>query len=89
MGVYVPKFTKLNPDEVHIGRGRESAQLRQLYVQAIKSSDAGRIELGRGERPGTAKRLLAEASKAAGSKVRSTWDDSRQRVLLWKRTGLR
>ena len=85
----MPKFTKLSPDEVHVGRGRDTAQQRALYVEAIRSSDAGRIELGRGERPGTVKRLLAEASRAAGIKVRSAWEDSRRRVLLWKRTGLR
>ena len=85
----MPKFTKLKTDEVQIGRGRETGQQRPLSVEAIKSSDAGRIELGRGERPGTAKRLLTEASKAAGIKVRSAWEDGRQRVLLWKRTGLR
>lgn len=85
----MPKFTKLNPDEVQIGRGREAAQQRQLYVEAIKSSDAGRIELARGERAGTAKRLLAEASKVARIKVRSTFEDGRRRVLIWKRTGLR
>ena len=85
----MPKFTKLKPEEVQIGRGRETGQQRPLYFEAIRASDAGRIELGRGERPGTAKRLLAEASKVAGIKVRSAWEDSRKRVLLWKRTGLR
>ena len=85
----MPKFTKLKPDEVQIGRGRETAQQRPLYVAAIRASGAGRIELARGERPATAKRLLAEASKAAGIKVRSAWEDGRKRVLLWKRTGLR
>ena len=83
----MPKFMKLDPKNVHVGRGMAAAEARRLYVDALKSGDAGKIELQRGEKPTVAKRHLAEASREAGIKVRSSWEDGRQRVLLWKRVG--
>ncbi len=56
-----------------------------MYVEAIRNSEAGTIELTRGEKASRIKRLLAEASKETGIRVRSTWEDKNQRVLLWKR----
>ena len=81
------KFKKLAPKDVVLGRGRSALEARGPYVEAIKAGQAGRIELTRGERPMTVKRLLQEASKEAGVRVRSSWEDSGQRALLWKRTG--
>ena len=57
------------------------------YVEALRGSDAGKLDLGRGENPTRVKRLLAEAAKEAGTKVRSSWEDKTHRVLLWKKVG--
>ena len=80
-------FTPKEAAEVLIGRERASAQERQMYAEALQSSDAGTIELSRGEKASRIKRLLAEASKETGVRVRSTWEDKNQRILLWKRVG--
>jgi hypothetical protein len=82
----MPKFTKLNPAEVHVGRGRTAFEARKNFVDAVKSGDAGRIDLDRGDKPATVKRLLQEAAKEAGVKVRSTWTDPSQKTLIWKKT---
>jgi hypothetical protein len=83
----VPKFTKLTPDDVVVGRGRASAELRLPFIAALKGSQAGRIELERGDKPGTVKRLLQEASKESGIRIRSTWETKDQKSLVWKRVG--
>ncbi len=56
------------------------------YVRALESCEAGKIELERGEDPAAVKRLLREASRETGIRVRSSWEDSEQRVLFWKKT---
>jgi hypothetical protein len=84
----MPKFETLNPDDIAIGRGRAAAEARKLYITAISEGDAGRITLDRAERSSTVKRLLGEASKQSGIRVRSSWSDKTQRVLLWKRVGV-
>ena len=84
----MPRFTKLSPRQVVLGRGRAALQAREPFVQAIKEGQAGSIHLQRDERPATVKRLLREASKDAGIRVRSSWEDSSQQVLLWKRVGV-
>lgn len=83
----MPKFTPMEPSEVLIGRARAAAEERAEYVEAVSGSDAGKIELGRGESPTRTKRLLSEAAKQAGTKVRSSWEDKSRRVLLWKKVG--
>ena len=83
----MPKFTKLAPNDVVLGRGRSAAETRKPFVEAINGGQAGRIELERGEKPATVKRMLQEASKQAGVPVRSSWEDATQRALLWKRAG--
>jgi hypothetical protein len=83
----MPKFTKLNPNDVAIGRGRAALEARPPYIEALKVGDAGKIELQRGDKPATVKRLLQEASKHTGIKIRSSWADNSQKILLWKRTG--
>ena len=83
----MPKFTKLSPRQVVLGRGRAALQAREPFVQAIKEGQAGSIHLQRGEKAATVKRLLREASKDAGIRVRSSWEDASQQVLLWKRVG--
>ena len=83
----MPTFTKLEPKDVQIGRGRAAHEARQPYRDALTSGDAGRIELGRGEKASTVKTQLGLASKEVGFKVRSSWEDKTQRVLLWKKTG--
>ena len=80
-------FTPKEAAEVLIGRERASAQERQMYAEALRGADAGTIELSRGEKASRIKRLLAEASKETGIRVRSTWEDKNQRILLWKRVG--
>ncbi|MBT5772760.1 MAG: hypothetical protein HOH95_00100 [Dehalococcoidia bacterium] len=84
----MPKFETLNPDDIAIGRGRAAAEARKLYIAAIGQGDAGRITLDRVEKSSTVKRLLSEASKQCGIRVRSSWADKTQRVLLWKRVGV-
>jgi hypothetical protein len=83
----MPKFQKLDPSQVVLGRGRANALRRRPFVDAIRSAQAGRIELDRGEDPAATKRLLRQASREAGIKVRSSWEDASQRALLWKRVG--
>ncbi len=83
----MPKFTKMSPRDVLIGRGRLAAERRVPFIEALRAGDAGKIELERGDRPQVVKRVLAEAAKETGIKVRSSWDDKSQRALLWKRTG--
>lgn len=80
------KFTKLDPAEVAVGRGRAALQARTPYIEALRAGDAGRIDLSRGERPAGVKRLLQQAAKDAGVRIRSSWTDSSQKSLLWKKT---
>lgn len=83
----MPKFQALNPNDVVLGRGRANALAVRPYVDAILAGDAGRIELDDGDDGAAVKRLLRKASKQAGIKVRSSWEDNSKRVLLWKRVG--
>ncbi len=83
----MPKFTRMNPKEVQIGRGRIAAERRVPFIEALRAGDAGKIELERDDRPQVVKRVLAEAAKETGIKVRSSWEDKNERTLLWKRTG--
>lgn len=65
-----------------------AAEERRAYVEHLEAADAGRIELERGDSPGRAKRVLAEAAKEAGVRIRSSWEDPKtKRALLWKRVG--
>ncbi len=82
----MPKFSKLDPSDVHIGRGRTAFEARKKYMEAVRAGEAGRIDLERGDRPATVKRQLQEAAKEAGLKVRSSWTDGRQKTLVWKKT---
>ena len=83
----MPTFKKLRPSEVVLGRGRAASEARRAYVEAIKASQAGRVDLDRSDRPDTVKAQLRKAAQEAGIKVRSSWEDSGQKALLWKRTG--
>ena len=83
----MPKFTRLDTKDVQLGRARNAHEARQRNRDALSSSDAGSIELTRGDVPSTVKRHLSDAAKEVGTKVRSSWDDGRQRVLLWKKVG--
>lgn len=83
----MPRFQKLDATQVVLGRGRANAVKRRPFVDAIKASQAGRIELERGDDPAATKRLLRQASRDAGIKVRSSWEDDSHRALLWKRVG--
>jgi hypothetical protein len=81
----MPRFKKLDPSEVVVGRGPAKIS-REPYLKAIQSAEAGAIELDENDRPGTVKRLLREAAKDLGVKVRSSWADDSQRVLVWKKS---
>ncbi len=83
----MPKFTPMRPEEVLIGRARAAAEERQAYVAALSGSEAGKLDLARGEKPARVKRLLSEAAKQSGTRIRSSWEDKSQRVLLWKKVG--
>ena len=82
----MPKFSKMNPGQVFIGRGRAAFEARKQYADAIRAGDAGKVDLDRRDRPTTVKRLLQEAAKEVGVKVRSSWTDDSQKTLLWKKT---
>ena len=84
----MPKFRTLNPEDVHVGRGKDAAAVRVQFMKAIEDGDAGRIDLESADKPTVVKRRLSEASKLLGIKVRSSWTDEAQKTLLWKRTGL-
>jgi hypothetical protein len=55
------RFRKLDPGDVHIGKGATAAAERAQFVEAIKDAQAGRIELEPGDSPSTVKRRLADA----------------------------
>lgn len=85
----MPKFKSMPPSEVIIGRGRYNAIKRKPFEEAIRDSEAGRIILDPQDDPDFVKRLLRAASKTTGIRVRSSWEDNKKGVLLWKRTGIR
>ena len=85
----MPTFTKMNPDDVAVGSGRAAAEMRKPYIEALMAGDAGSVELERGEKPATVKRLLQEAARQANVRIRSSWTDSQQRMLVWKKVGKR
>lgn len=80
------KFTPMKAEDVRIGRERAAIEARMPYRQALEASDAGQIELGRGEVASTVKRRLAEAAAELDVKVRSSWTDGNQRTLVWKKS---
>jgi hypothetical protein len=81
----MPKFTKMDPSAVHVGRGRTAFEARKQFIEAIKGGDAGRIDLERGDSPAAIKRLLQEAAKEVGVKIRSSWTTP-EKTLVWKKT---
>ena len=85
----MPRFTKMDPADVAVGRGRAAAEVRKLYVEALNAGDAGSVELERGEKPATVKRLLQEAARQSNIRIRSSWTDGQQRMLVWKKVGAR
>ena len=83
----MPSFEALDPKDVTLGRGRRNALDRVAYVEAIRSADAGRIELDEGDTPDRVKRLIRQASKQTGIRVRPSWETPERWALLWKRVG--
>ena len=71
------------------GAGARAAEMRKPYTEALTAGDAGSVELERGEKPATVKRLLQEAARQANVRIRSSWTDSQQRMLVWKKVGKR
>ena len=80
------RFTPLDPKTVVLGRGIAAREARQPYLEALRKAEAGRVEVERGEKPGSVKRLLQEAAKELGVRVRSSWADGKQQTLFWKKT---
>ncbi|MCY4639662.1 MAG: hypothetical protein OXC94_04910 [Chloroflexi bacterium] len=80
----MPRFEKMDPKDVAVGRGRAAMAERAPYIAALRAGDAGRIELQRGEKQAVVKRRLQEASREIGIKIRSSWESPR--TLVWKRT---
>ncbi len=85
----MPTLTKMDPRDVAVGRGRAAAEMRKPYIAALQAGDAGSVALERGEKPATVKRLLQEAARQSNIRIRSSWADSQQRVLLWKKVRTR
>ena len=85
----VPNFTTVDPADIAIGRGRAAAEARRPYVEALRAGDAGSVALERGEKPATVKRLLREAARGENVRIRCSWTDDGQRVLVWKKVGAR
>ena len=83
----MPEFTAMKPSEILVGRARAAAEERKSYVDALRSADAGKIKLARTEKSARVKRILSEASRESGIRIRSSWEDKSQRVLLWKKVG--
>ncbi len=85
----MPRFRKMAADRVHVGKGRASAAERefQMYVSALMGSEAGKITLQEGDVPSRVKRMLADAARSEGVKIRSRWEDDTESVLLWKKVG--
>lgn len=82
-------FTKMRPDEVTLGRGRIAAQRQQPFIDHIKEAQAGSIALSSIDTATGVKNDLRRASKRCGIRVRSSWEDHTQKVLLWRRVGAR
>jgi hypothetical protein len=82
----MPKFVELDAAAVSVGRGRGAAIQRQPFIDAVRTADAGRIDLLPGEQAGSVKRRLQEASKIVGKRVRSSFDVDAN-ALYWKRVG--
>ena len=51
----MPRFRKLDPAQVHVGKGKDAAAERKQFVEAIRDADAGRIDLESQDKPGTVK----------------------------------
>lgn len=83
----MPRFQKLNPKDVVLGRGRSALIERRAYTDALRHAQAGSITLDKTDSPARVKRLLKLAARDLGVRVRSSWEDASQRVLLWKRSG--
>ena len=79
----------MDPADVSVGRERAAAEQRRPYIEALRAGDAGGVELERGEKPATVKRLLQDASRRGNVRIRSSWRDGQQRVLVWKKLGTR
>ena len=75
------KFTALNPDHVGI---IDHAEARRPYIEAVRSSDAGRIDIEPDDDPVLVRRLLNEAARELGIRIGSVWAEP-DRVLLWRR----
>ena len=71
-----------------VGRGQVAGATRgaaeALFAQALRSGDAGRIELDANDEPRDVKRTLHRAARRLGIQVRSSWTDESQSVLEWK-----
>ena len=85
----MPTFATVDPADVAIGRGRAAAEMRRPYIEALRAGDAGSVALERGEKPAAVKRLLQEAARQEGVRIRSSWTDGGQRTLVWKKVGAR
>jgi hypothetical protein len=79
------KFSALDPTKVVLGRGIAAREARQPFLDALAKGEAGRVELERGDRASSVKRLLQEAAKELGVRVRSSWADGKQQTLYWKK----
>lgn len=83
----MPKFQELDPKIVTLGRGRAGVVRREPYRRALRTAEAGRIELTDGDTPEQVKRDLRDAAREEGIRIRSSWEDDRRRALLWRRSG--
>ncbi len=81
----MPRFEKLAPKNVAVGRSRAAVPAREPYIKTLKAGAAGRVELKRGETQAVVKRRFREGARESGVRIRSSWE--RPHSLVWKRTG--
>lgn len=72
-----------DPNDVVIGRARREAELLP-YVEHMRSTQAGRIDLGHGETVARSKYLMMLAAARLGKRIRSSVVG---RTIYWKVVG--
>lgn len=87
----MPVFEKAAPEVIIVGGGRNAGDPNRLiietapYIEALKASDAGIINVSEDEDPKKVHASLRRAASATRIEIRSKWMSERR--LGWKRVG--